>query len=69
MCLQVSKKIMDIETAHPGNKERQATVALTEWRAYKGNKADVDALILALRKCKLESVIPDVERVTQEFTA
>ena len=60
---------MEIEAQYPDSKEKQAAMALGEWRNYKGKDADVDALIFAMRKCKLHTIIPDVEKVTQEFTA
>ncbi len=60
---------MEIEAAAPDSKEKQAAMVLAEWRNYKDKDADVDALIIALRKCNLYDIIPDVERVTQEFTA
>ena len=60
---------MEIEVEYPDSKEKQAALALGDWRNYKGKEADLDGLILALRKCHLQDIIPDVEKVTQEFTA
>ena len=60
---------MQIEAEYPYSKEKQAAMALGEWRSHKGKYADVDALIIAIRKCKMQDIIPDVEKVTQEFTA
>lgn len=62
-------RIAAIERAHPKSKEKQAAMALGEWRINKGKRAECDDLILALRKADLWDIIPVVEKVTQEFTA
>ncbi len=67
--LQVAQRILEIEALHPDSKEGQANAALAQWRDHRGADADVDALIVALRRCNLHAIISDVERVTQEFTA
>jgi hypothetical protein len=66
---KVQERIVIIEKRHPGNTEKQAAVALAEWRINKGPSADLDDLTIALRKCGLHSLIDQVDRVTQEFTA
>ena len=63
------KRIQDIEMAYPDDSKKQANMALTEWRIKAGNSADIDHLIIALRKCRMHDVISEVEKVTQEFTA
>ena len=62
-------RIRKIEKEHLGNTERQAVQALLDWRLNMGGAAEVDALIIAMRKCGLQDKIEEMEMVTSEFTA
>ena len=66
---RVAARIQAIESSYPDHVDKQAATALSEWRMNMGSKADVDCLILALRKCGMHDLIEEVEQVTQEFTA
>ena len=66
---QVERRIQAIEKQYPGDRPKQAAVALAEWRINQSKDADVDNLIYALRRCNMGDIIQDVEKVTQEFTA
>ena len=65
----VDIRVREIEKMYLGNSEKQALVMLMEWRLNKGATADVDALIVGLRKCGMKSMVAKVEKITQEFTA
>ena len=65
----IEKRVREIEKMYLGNIEKQTMVMLVEWRMNSGAAADVDALILALRKCGMKDKIAAVEKITQEFTA
>ncbi len=64
---KVKERVALIESRQPGDVEKQASMALVEWRINQGQAADVDDIIIGLRKCGLHSLIGEVERVTQEF--
>lgn len=66
---KVESKVKSIEKAAPNNTEKQAAMALGEWRLFKGRQATFDNLIIALREAQLQEHIPSVERACQEFTA
>ena len=66
---RINERIAVIQKQHPDSATKQAAAALSEWRKNKGRGADVDSLIIALRRCGLNTIISEVEKVTQEFTA
>ncbi len=67
--LKVNERIMAIEEQFPEDPQKQAKLALKEWRLNTGFQASVDDLILGLREAKLHPLIDVVERAAQEFTA
>ncbi|KAK2187367.1 hypothetical protein NP493_168g03000 [Ridgeia piscesae] len=66
---RVEQRIRAIEARHPDDETSQARMALAEWRINQKQDADVDALVSALRKCHMHSLICEVESITQEFVA
>lgn len=66
---KVDVLITEIEKKHSTNIPQQALTSFLEWKKRKGKDAGTDDLIIALRKANMHSLIPVVEKVTQEFTA
>lgn len=66
---KVNERIASIEKKNPGDYEKQANVALVEWRINHGFKKGTDDIIIALRKCNMHPLIEEVEKASQEFTA
>ena len=67
--LNLNDRVKEIENKYPDEPEKQALMTLGEWRINQSKNADIDDLIIALRKCKLTDVIVKLESVCQEFSA
>ena len=66
----LTERIKHYEKLYPGDQKKQALEALNDWRVYVGKKADVGALIGALKKSKIgEKIVTSVQTVAQEFSA
>ena len=66
---KVDRQIKLIEKRHQDNVKLKVTALLGNWRSYKGESANMDALIAALHKCSLSQLVTEVERASDEFTA